>query len=143
MNDQQSASLVLIAGAGGLAYWFYHLTRGDLSTTAPGIAPGGPQTGNSGLPENKVDLPPLTKLEAFARQYGLKITSEMGGKHNVGSAHYAGRAIDVSSRGFTQDMVDKLRAVAAAWGFTLRDERTRPAGQAVWGGPHIHIEVPQ
>jgi len=140
MDDSKSASLIMVAGAAGLAYWWFHLTRGDLSSTMP---TGGPQTGNSGLPENKVSLEPLQRLEEFAAQYGLKVTSTTGGEHNAGSAHYTGRAIDVSSRGFTQDMVDKLKALAQAWGFTLRDERTRPAGQPVWGGPHLHLEVPR
>jgi hypothetical protein len=140
MDDSKSSSFVMVAGAVGLAVWWWKLTRGDLS---PQNAPGGAQAGSSGLPEKKVALPPLEKLEDFARQYGLKITSEMGGQHNKGSLHYQGGAIDVSSRGFTQDMVDKLKALAAAWGITLRDERTRPAGQAVYGGPHIHLEIPR
>jgi hypothetical protein len=140
MDDSRSASFVMIAGAAGLAYWWFHLTRGELSST---VTAGGPAAGNSGLPEKKVALPPLAELEDFARQYGLKITSEMGGHHNPGSLHYQGRAIDVSSRGFTQDMVDKLKALAASWGITLRDERARSAGQAVWGGGHIHLEVPR
>ncbi len=142
MNDSQSASLVLVAGAAGLAYWWFHLVKGDLSSPA-GVAPGGPQTPNTGLPESKVNLAPLSKLEDFARQYGLRVTSETGGQHNPGSLHYQGRAIDVSSQGFTQDVVEKLKAVAASWGIVLRDERTRPAGQKVWGGSHLHLEIPR
>jgi hypothetical protein len=28
-------------------------------------------------------------------------------------------------------------------GISVRDERTRPAGQRVWDGPHLHLSVPE
>lgn len=145
MNDTRSASLVLIAGSVGVAWFWYHLTRGKLAPAAADTGPkdptGGPALG-SGPPVLSA-ITPLARLEAFALSRQLSITSETGGHHNPGSLHYQGRAIDVSSRGFTQQMVDALRQAAAAVGIRLRDERTRPAGQAVWSGPHLHLEIPQ
>jgi hypothetical protein len=85
---------------------------------------------------------PLERLRQFAVRYGLTITSEAGGRHNPGSLHYAGRAIDVRSRGLTEEFVAHLRKAAADLGIRLRDERTRPAGQGVWGGPHLHLDIP-
>lgn len=144
MNDTRSASLVLVAGAAGVAWWWFHITQGKLAPAAADTSPKDP-TGGPALGPGSAHLPgsPLQQLEAFARANSLKITSETGGQHNSGSLHYQGRAIDVSSRGFTQQMVDALRQAAAAVGIKLRDERTRPAGQAVWGGPHLHLEIPR
>jgi hypothetical protein len=143
MDDKTSASLVLVAGAIGVGWWYYHLSHpsGALaqSPQPDGTGPLGTQLGKG--PDVQFSSP-LAKLEAFAEKYGLKITSETGGQHNPGSLHAVGRAIDVSARGFTDDMVEKLKAVAAAWGIKLRDERTRPPGQAVWSGPHEHLEIP-
>ena len=84
---------------------------------------------------------PLAQLRAFALRWGLTITSETEGRHNPGSLHYQGRAIDVSARGLTDEAVRAIDRSAAAEGIRLRDERRRPPGQAVWGGPHLHLEL--
>jgi peptidoglycan hydrolase-like protein with peptidoglycan-binding domain len=83
---------------------------------------------------------PYEAMARLAEQHGLTVTSTTGGRHNTRSKHYQGRAIDVRSRGVSQAQLDAFMADARAHGYTVRDERTRPAGQAVWGGPHIHIE---
>ena len=83
----------------------------------------------------------LEQLRAFALRWGLTITSETEGRHNPGSLHYQGRAIDVSARGLTDEAVRAIDRSAAAEGIRLRDERRRPPGQAVWGGPHLHLEL--
>lgn len=84
------------------------------------------------------DLPSLIK---FARGRGFKVTSTTGGRHNVGSAHYAGRAIDVRTRDKSPDEVARLMEEAQSTGLKVRDERVRPRGQKVWGGAHLHLEV--
>jgi hypothetical protein len=80
-------------------------------------------------------------LRAFAEQRGFYVTSDNTGKHNVGSKHYLGRAIDVRTHDKTQIQCEAFIAEAKAAGITVRDERVKPKGQKVWSGPHIHLEV--
>lgn len=72
---------------------------------------------------------------------GVTVTSMTSGKHNVGSKHYQGRAVDVRTRDKTPAQIAAIKKEAARRGFRVIDERTRPAGQKVWGGPHLHIEA--
>ncbi len=84
----------------------------------------------------------LNDLITFAEENKLKVGSTTGGRHNRGSKHYKGNAIDIAGSGaFTDEQVRQLSTAAASRGFLLRDERRRPKGQAVWGGPHVHIEA--
>jgi hypothetical protein len=67
MNDSKSASLVLVVGAAGVAYWWYHLNSGKLAapaapTGAPGTKPAttpqaslGPRTGRWKAPAKVID----------------------------------------------------------------------------------------
>jgi hypothetical protein len=72
---------------------------------------------------------------------GGRITSTTGGRHNPGSKHYSGGAIDVGmARESPQQQAQILAALQAIPGIRVRDERTRPPGQAVWSGPHLHVE---
>lgn len=83
----------------------------------------------------------LADLTDFAKQQGLTVGSTTGGTHNRGSKHYSGNAIDIrGSGGFSDDRVRSLSDEASSRGLLLRDERKRPPGQAVWGGPHVHLE---
>lgn len=85
--------------------------------------------------------PYLRKLAAFAAAHGYKITA--GGAHsghNPGSLHYLGRAIDVSVHGKTDSEVEAFIRRAGECGFRVLDERHRMPGEAVWTGPHLHIE---
>jgi hypothetical protein len=75
-------------------------------------------------------------LRGQAARFGVRVTSGSGGHHNRGSLHYTGEAIDVDHRKVTPAII---RAWEAA-GIKVRDERRHPAGQAVWGGPHYHLE---
>lgn len=85
----------------------------------------------------------LPDLIAFARENKLTVGSTTGGRHNVGSRHYSGNAIDIKNSGnLTDEQVAQLSRAASTRGFLLRDERKRPPGQKVWGGPHIHLENP-
>lgn len=83
----------------------------------------------------------LPDLIDFAKENKLTVGSTTGGRHNVGSKHYTGNAVDIKGSGaFSNDQVSTLKAAAAARGLLVRDERSRPRGQKVWGGPHIHVE---
>lgn len=80
------------------------------------------------------------QIEEFAKEYGFTVTSTTGGKHNVGSAHYKGLAADVSTRGKSAAEIEAFTKAAQEQGYKVLDERTRPRGQAVWSGPHLHIQ---
>lgn len=61
--------------------------------------------------------------------------------HNPGSRHFAGEAIDVRTAGKTAAEIADFMAFMRRQGYIVRDERVRPPGQAVWSGPHIHVET--
>lgn len=77
--------------------------------------------------------------------YGATVGSTKGGEHNPGSLHYDGRALDIPLGASATDAVranaDRMIADLSNKGYTVRDERTRPAGQKVWSGPHLHVEA--
>ncbi len=76
----------------------------------------------------------------LARAHGLQVTSTTGGKHNKGSLHSRGRAIDVRTRGVSSRKLNAFMRDARKHGYEVHDERVRPRGQKVWSGPHIHIQ---
>ncbi len=85
--------------------------------------------------------PHLAGLLGFLQEKGLTPGSTTGGRHNVGSRHYTGNAVDIKgSGGFSDEQVAALTQEAASRGFKIRDERRRPPNQKVWGGPHVHLE---
>jgi len=84
------------------------------------------------------DFNDLVKL---AGKHNFVVTSTKGGRHNVGSKHYKGLAIDVRSRDKTAKQIADFIEVVRGEGLILRDERVRPRGQRVWGGAHLHIEI--
>jgi hypothetical protein len=85
--------------------------------------------------------PHLSLLFDFAKRNNLTPGSTTQGRHNTGSRHYSGNALDIKGSGsFSDAYVARLSKLAALAGLILRDERRRPAGQAIWGGPHIHLE---
>jgi len=86
--------------------------------------------------------PPYVGLRRFAEARGFTVTSTTGGRHNPGSAHGAGRAIDVRTSDHSNEEINDFIREAQGAGIQVRDERTRPPGQAVWSGPHLHLSVP-
>jgi hypothetical protein len=82
-----------------------------------------------------VDLVELAKENKFI------VTSTNGGMHNKGSKHFRGLAIDVRTFDKTNSEVDCFIKVCKSHGLIVRDERRRPAGQKVWNGQHLHIEI--
>jgi hypothetical protein len=83
---------------------------------------------------------PYKAMVRLAQKHGLTVTSTTGGKHNRGSLHGRGRAIDVRTRGVSSARLNAFMREARAQGFQILDERVRPRGQAVWSGPHLHIQ---
>jgi len=108
---------------------------------SPGATPGAAPAAGGGSGGAAPPPPqPYEALVEFAESHGFTVTSTTGGTHNPGSAHGQGRAIDVRTRDKTDAEVERFIQDARAAGFHVRDERTRPPGQAVWNGPHLHLE---
>jgi len=102
---------------------------------------GGFSTSSSGLHISPV----VNKLE----ELGIKTGSINTGTHNVGSKHYTGKAVDLPAS--TNGGADGLRAIynflnspegkAYFPNIRVHDEISKPAGQRVWSGSHLHIEM--
>lgn len=138
MNDRP-VTIILIASIILIALFIRRAKASGTSLLASKVEP---EPGKHDNLDTVLAGTPLQKLMAFAALNELNITSTTGGKHNKGSLHPKGRAIDVSSRGFTDAAVERLRRLAEAVGIRLRDERVHPPGQAVWYHPHLHLEIP-
>ena len=80
-------------------------------------------------------------LAALAAAHNFVVTSAKAGRHNVGSKHYRGLAIDVRTRDKTAAECEAFIKLCRARGLLVRDERKRPAGQRVWTGAHLHVEI--
>jgi hypothetical protein len=80
----------------------------------------------------------LPTLTAFANQFGYRVGSTTKGRHNAGSLHRSGNAIDIGHEGVDYNELVKN---AEAYGLRVRDERAHPKGQRVWTGPHFHVET--
>jgi hypothetical protein len=80
-------------------------------------------------------------LVKIAKDNNFIVTSTNRGKHNVGSKHYMNLAIDVRTRDKTAKQIADFMQLLRREGLIVRDERTRPRGQKVWGGAHLHIEI--
>ena len=83
------------------------------------------------------------EIASNGRSLGFRVTSTTGGTHNRGSLHPRGRAVDFSVGGKSDAQVNLFMAEMRARGYRVRDERTRPRGQRVWRGPHIHVDGPR
>ncbi len=83
-------------------------------------------------------------ISSLVTPLGGRITSTTGGQHNPGSKHYSGNAVDVGmGRESPEQQAQILAALQANPALRVRDERTRPPGQKVWSGPHLHVEQGQ
>ena len=96
-----------------------------------------------GQPSSKACQSSYVDLVNIATSMGWHITATNKGKHNGGSKHYIGKAIDVSVRNRTEFHIAVLDEVLKNAGYGLIDERVRPKGQRVWSSPHLHLFVLQ
>ena len=83
----------------------------------------------------------FNNLVTLAHNQGFIVTSTNGGSHNAGSKHYLGLAIDVRTHDKTAKEITDFMNLVINEGLIVRDERTKPPRQPVWGGPHLHIEI--
>jgi len=130
-KDRGFAGLLLIAVAIYGAIWYYRRKNAFQGTTVQSVI------GPVAVGDN-----PLSKMLDFASKEGLRVTSTTGGHHNLGSLHPAGRAIDVGTNGLSPETINKIIQDAKQNGIQVRDEREHPAGQAIWSGPHLHLQIP-
>lgn len=154
MEDTRSASLVLIVGAAGMAYWWMHLTAGKLSSqNAKGGASGGAAgdlgAGTTGQ-SSAAKTDNLSRLLAFADKWGLRVTSgekilpsgqEVIPKtgHSPNSLHYSGNAIDVVG-----SVTDAVKQAAADLGIHILPELYTGMGPSGYSsGAHYHMSFPQ
>ncbi len=80
-------------------------------------------------------------LSALAAAHNFVVTSTNGGKHNIGSKHFRGLAVDVRTRDKTAFEIDSFIKICRGFGLIVRDERRKPTNQKVWSGAHLHIEI--
>lgn len=73
---------------------------------------------------------------------GFSVSSGKEGGHNTGSLHPKGRAVDVKTRKQRAEDIDAFGQDMENLGYRVKDERTRPPGQKVWTGPHLHLSAP-
>jgi WXG100 family type VII secretion target len=121
-------------------------SKGNMGAT-PGTGANGQGASSSQIRDrnspDKGKQKPWENMKRIVEEAGFTVTSTTGGQHNKGSAHYDGRAIDVRTRDKTNDQINALIDQVKRAGYIVRDERTRPPGQKVWGGPHLHVEAPR
>jgi len=106
----------------------------------PQVEPRPMTGGGAGVLENAF----ADTVQSAIAPLGGRITSTTGGKHNPGSKHYSGNAIDIGmGRETPEQQAQILASLQQIPGLVVRDERRRPAGQKVWSGPHLHVERAQ
>jgi hypothetical protein len=96
------------------------------------------QSSNASFTKNNFKL---NNLIDFAKTNDFDITSTTGGHHNPGSKHGLGKALDVRTKNKTSQEIAEFINSAQSQGFRVLDERTKPKGQKVWSGPHLHLEI--
>lgn len=147
MTDRQTSAILIGVAVVWFILWYRKRSEGERATLfGAGEAGTTPTQGAKAAPEGvqrqagstgKV----LDDLLAFAKAHDLNVTSTTGGSHVPGSLHYQGRAIDVSARGLTDQIVQNIKDFAAAVGIHVLDERQRMPWKQ-WSGPHLHLSVP-
>jgi len=80
-------------------------------------------------------------LKRFAEYFDFTVTSTTGGKHNVGSKHALGLAVDLMTRDKSNAEITRFLLACVRLGVRVRDERIRPNKQRVWSGAHLHLEI--
>lgn len=112
-------------------------------TAEPGTESRGLEVaGKAGLSLGPLYKGSWPEMAFQAAMMGFTVTAKNDARgHNPGSRHYVGHAVDVRTRGKTNEEVEEFMAFMRSQGYIVRDERVRPPGQRVWGGPHVHVET--
>lgn len=80
-------------------------------------------------------------IVSIVEEMNWRVTASKGGRHNTGSKHYKGKAVDVSVKFKSEYDIILLTHTLTEKGYVVVDERIRPSGQRVWTGPHLHIYI--
>jgi hypothetical protein len=86
--------------------------------------------------------PPRTNdagFRKFFEDFGFQVNRTFGEAINKGSLHPSGKAIDISTKGKTEDEIARLIAAAIEKGYRFVDERIKQPG-IKQTGPHLHFE---
>jgi hypothetical protein len=106
--------------------------------------PPAPRAASSPAITPEVGKSRVKGLEDFVTSSGFEMSPGRSGYatggHNKGSLHGYGYAADVRVRDRKPEDVEAFIQKAREAGYIVRDERVKPAGQAVWDGPHVHLE---
>lgn len=119
--------------------------RPGTPSSVPGSRKNFLPTGSASLPKvasSKVNLrlkDDMADALAITAKYGLVVTSGKDGKHNAGSSHPSGGGFDVRTNGVPDAVIQTWAREMRAAGYFVKDERSRPAGQKVWSGAHMHV----
>jgi len=150
VTDRQTAAILIGISVVAFLLWYRKRSEGERATlfgigepgTSPTIGAKGEAAQTRAADTGTKSR--ISELLQFARLHNLRVTAGAGERsgHNRGSLHYLGRAIDVGARNMTDAMVENIRRLAAAVGINVIDERSRPQGQKVWTGPHLHLSFP-
>lgn len=96
-----------------------------------------------GQSNSKVCQTNYIEVVEIVTKMGWIVTATNTGKHNGGSRHYVGKAVDLSVRNRTEFHIAVLVEVLKNQGYVLIDERKKPRRRGVvWTGPHLHIAIP-
>lgn len=143
IEDTKSASIALIAGSVGVAYWWYHLQQkpGGASAEASS-SPAGSLTPNPGVTGASLGSgePSLRKLKDFAIRHGL--TPGSGLRPGDPGLHGEGRALDVPIPALN-DQWRFLQDAKAEGINVLPEDYTGTRNGARSTGPHWHLSFPE
>jgi hypothetical protein len=121
-TPEKKAQGGIVGGKGGTDTTFALLTPGEEVLT-------------KGDPRHSANFNPLDTLHSWAKMNGAFMTdpgNEYGGPRK-GHSHAEGRAIDVRTRGKSQEEIASLIASAEAQGFKV-------ISKTHGSGPHLHVE---
>ena len=113
----------------------------------PTTSPVSRGTTGRAIESKGLSIPPVyqghwAEMAFQASMMGFHVTARSSKSgHNARSRHYVGEAIDVRTAGKTNAEVEDFMSFMESQRYIVRDERKRPRGQAVWSGPHIHVET--
>lgn len=135
--DWGEKAMNIIKGAGQGA-----IIGAGAGTILPGVGTGAGALGGavlggiSGLMKETAAGRTLNYLKWVAEKEGLHITSTDKGRHNPGSKHYKGQAIDFDHKGISDAKIQRLKDV---YGLNILDERVK--NNPAWSGPHFHASI--
>lgn len=85
-------------------------------------------------------IPDYMRLHIVAMALHMTVTSDISGKHNPGSAHYLGKAVDLRTWNQSPERISEVVSILRSTGIYVRNEIHHPEGQKEWRGAHLHVQ---